>query len=156
MHFRRAAKTSVVAALFVFSALAAGAQGPIAPPAVARAGFRAVHYDVNAVIAPASQTLAVRATVQFEATEGSHIVQAELHPNLRINSVTDAAGKPLNYQRDSREPLQVIVDVGNAVNSGQKVDITFDYAGQLQNNEDNSPIKGVRLAAINTEAAYLL
>lgn len=156
MLFRKTLRIGVAAAAFAATALVARAQGPIAPPAVAHAGFRAVHYDVNAVIAPASQTLAVRATVQFEAAEGSHVIQAELHPNLRINSVTDAAGKPLNYQRDSRDPLEVLIDVGNAVNPGQKVEVVFDYAGQLQNNEDNSPIKGVRLAAINADAAYLL
>ena len=128
----------------------------MAPPPAARAGFRAVHYEVSAVIAPASQTLAVRANVQFEATEASHVIQAELHPNLRLSSVTDAAGKPLNYQRDSRDPLQVLVDIGNAATPGQKVEIVYDYSGSLPPNEDNSPIKGVRLAAITADGAYLL
>ena len=156
MHFRQSLKICVLIAALAAAAPTVSAQGPMAPPPVARPNFRAAHYDVSAVIAPASQTLAVRATVEFEATEGSHIIQTELHPNLRINSVTDAAGKPLNYQRDSRDPLQVLVDTGSAVNPGQKVNVVFDYAGPLQNNEDNSPVRGVRLAAINADAAYLL
>src|SRR5207302_8695726 len=38
---------------------------------------------------------------------------------------------------------------------GQNIALTFDYAGPLSN-EENSPVKGVRLASISEEGAYLL
>jgi tetratricopeptide (TPR) repeat protein len=127
-------------------------QGPLAPPPVAGPGFRAVHYDLTATLTPATQVLTARATVTFEATEASHVIAAELHPNLQILSLTDAAGRAVTFDRSG---LEVTINLAQAIPRGQKVTLNFDYSGPLAN-EENSPAPGVRLASISTDGAYLL
>src|ERR1700689_2530086 len=78
------------------------AQGPMAPPPSSRATFHATHYDVAATITPGKQMLVVHATVDFETSDTSSVVQVELHPNLTVTAVTNAAGVAMNFQRDTR------------------------------------------------------
>ena len=118
-------------------------------------GFRAVSYDVYASLSPADQTISAKATVEFEAREPSSTVESELHPNLRITDVRDASGRPLAFNRGDGDPLLVRVNLNDSVPVGQKVKLTFTYAGPLAN-EDASPVRGVRLAWIGNTGAYLL
>jgi len=117
--------------------------------------FRAVHYDVTATLVPAEQKLVARATVEFQVLDSSRIVEVELHPNLRVNSVVGAGGKSLSFDRDDAAPLALRVTLPEPATLGQKVTLTVDYSGPLAN-EENSPSKGVRLASINEDGAYLL
>ncbi len=127
-------------------------QGPLNRPQATGPGFRAVHYDVSATLAPATQVLTAHAVVDFEATEASHTIIAELHPNLTISSLTDAARKPVSFERSG---LDVVISLPQVVVKGQKVTLTFDYSGPLAN-EENSPAPGTRLASITADGAYLL
>jgi hypothetical protein len=154
-------RTSIAAILAGFALALGGAlpiwaqsSGPMARPAAANAGFRAVHYDVSATLDPAHQMLTARAVVDFEATGASRVIVAELHPNLRISSVTDGAGRTVSFQRDDN-PLGVRVELAQPVPAGQKITLIFTYAGPLSN-EENSPVPGVRLASITVDGAYLL
>ena len=108
-----------------------------------------------ATLTPANQMLTARATVDFVATDSSSTVVVELHPNLHVNSVTNAAGKPQTFQRLDKNSLQMRVDLDAAVGAGQKLTLIFDYVGPLSN-EENSPAPGVKLASINADGAYLL
>ena len=117
--------------------------------------FHAIHYEVAASLSPADQMLSARAKVDFQAEEVSRLVEVELHPNLTLNSVTGSDGKPLNFDRDSRNPLIVRVSLAQPATAGAKVSLIFDYSGPLAN-EENSPISGVRLASINSDETYLL
>jgi tetratricopeptide (TPR) repeat protein len=117
--------------------------------------FRAVHYDIVASLLPVDQALTARAKVDFEAREASRMVEVELHPNLKLTAVLGPDGKPLSFERDENAPLLVRVTLAQPAAVGDKVSLTFDYAGPLAN-EENSPIKGVRLAVIGQESAYLL
>ncbi len=127
----------------------------MAAPQTAKAAFRATHYEVSAVLTPENQLLVAHAKVDFTAIDTSRIVQAELHQNLKVTAVTDAAGKPVAFERDSRNPLVVIVTLADVVAPGQSVTLNFDYSGPLSN-EENSPIPGLRLASIRPDGAYLL
>lgn len=131
---------------------AQGGQGPLTPPPVARPGFRAVHYEVTATLAPATQILTGHAVVDFEATEASRMIAAELHANLQITSLTDAAKKPVPFERNG---MGVAITLPQAVGRGQRVSLTFDYSGPLAN-EENSPAPGTRLASIGPDGIYLL
>src|SRR5712692_9150382 len=117
--------------------------------------FRATHYEVTASLAPAEQTLTARAKVEFQALQASRIVEAELHPNLKVTAVLGSDGKPVNFTRDDSAPLLVRATLPQPITIGEKVTITFDYAGPLAS-EENSPVKGVRLGSISEENAYLL
>jgi len=122
---------------------------------VAQLPFLAQHYDVAATLDPANQTLSAVAKVDFRATEVSSIVRVELHPNLNVTEVKNAAGKALNFDRDNLNRLLLNVNLPAAVTANSTVTLTFTYSGPLAN-EDNSPVPGVRLASIYKDGAYLL
>jgi hypothetical protein len=151
-------KTTVSATLLLIACCAAPsarAQGPMVPNSAAHPAFRATHYDVTATLTPSQQMLTAHATVDFVATDSSSTVLVELHPNLHVTAVTNAAGKPQTFQRMDAHSLQLRVDLDIAVGSGQKITLNFDYTGPLSN-EENSPAPGVRLASIGNDGAYLL
>ncbi|HEV3218625.1 MAG TPA: M1 family aminopeptidase [Candidatus Acidoferrales bacterium] len=127
----------------------------MAPPQSAKPAFRATHYEINAVLTPATQLLVAHAKVTFVASDTSRLVQAELHQNLKVTAVTDAANKPVNFERDPRNPIMVQVTLNDVVAPGQSVTLDFDYGGPLSN-EENSPVPGLRLASIRNDGAYLL
>jgi len=122
---------------------------------VSKENFLAEHYDVAATIEPASQSLSAVAKVDFRAHDASSIIRVELHPNLNVSSVKDAAGKSLNVDRDQLNPMLLAVNLPSPVAAGSTVSLTFTYTGLLAN-EENSPVPGVRLASIYKDGAYLL
>jgi tetratricopeptide (TPR) repeat protein len=117
--------------------------------------FLAHHYDVSATLDPITQSLSAVAKVEFKAQEVSSAVRVELHPNLNVTEVKSAEGKSLGFERDNQNPLNLIVNLLTPVAPGAKVTLTFTYAGPLAN-EENSPVPGVRAAAINRDGAFLL
>jgi len=122
------------------------------PPPLA---FLADHYDITATLDPITQTLSAVAKVDFKARDVSSAVRVELHPNLNVTDVKSAEGKTLGFERDSQNSLNLIVNLSSPVATGAKVTLTFTYAGPLAN-EENSPVPGVRAAAITRDGAYLL
>ncbi len=138
-----------ISTLLLFASGAAQAQAP------AKLAFRAAHYDVTATLVPAEHTLAARAKVEFQALQASRTVEVELHPNLKVSAVLGSDAKPASFARDDNSPLLLRVTLPQLATVGQKVTLTFEYAGPLAN-EDNSPVKGVRLASIGEGNAYLL
>ena len=151
---------SCAALLLACSAALAQAPLPVQPQAPVEAprppAYRAAAYDVRASLSPADQTLSARATVEFEARELSSFVECELHPNLRISSVRDATGRPMEFERDFANPLLVRVTLPAAVAAGQKLKLTFDYSGPLPNEQNSSPVSGTRVAWVGSQGAYLL
>jgi hypothetical protein len=124
------------------------------PPTTAKPVFRATHYDVSATLTPATRLIVAHALVEFQASDVSSTVIVELHPNMKVASVT-LAGKPQSFDRDQQNPLQLRVTLNEPVGAAQKVTLNFEYSGLLSN-EENSPVPGVRLAAIGTDGIYLL
>jgi aminopeptidase N len=122
---------------------------------VARPPFLAEHYDIAATLDPSNQSLSAVAKVDFRASEVSSVVRVELHPNLNVTEVKNAAGKALNVERDNLNPLLLNVNLPSAATAGSTVTLSFTYSGPLAN-EDNSPAPGVRLASIYKDGAYLL
>jgi tetratricopeptide (TPR) repeat protein len=139
----------ITALLLGSSAAPVMAQGP-PPPA-----FLADHYDVFATLDPITQSLSAVAKVDFKARDVSSAIRVELHPNLNVTDVKSAEGKTLGFERDTQNPLNLIVNLPSPVATGAKVSLTFTYAGPLAN-EENSPVPGVRAAAINRDGAFLL
>src|SRR5713101_4896425 len=139
----------LVALLLSCVAAPARAQAP-RPPALL-----AEHYDVSATLDPITQSLSAVARVDFKAHDVSSTVRIELHPNLHVTDVKSAEGKTLTFERDTQNPLNLIVNLPTPVATGGKVTVTFAYAGPLAN-EENSPVPGVRAATINRDGAFLL
>jgi len=139
-------------AVFVVLFLASGLAQAQEPRKFA---FRAVHYDVTATLSPADQTLTARAKVEFEAQEASRVVEMELHPNLKVSAILGGDGKGASFERDQTNPLVLRVTLPQPATPRQRITLTFEYAGPLAS-EENSPVKGVRLASISEEGVYLL
>jgi tetratricopeptide (TPR) repeat protein len=140
---------SLLAVLLPISAASVKAQAP-RPPALL-----ADHYDVSATLDPITQSLSAVAKVDFKALEVTSAVRVELHQNLNVSDVKSAEGKTLGFERDNQNPLTVIVNLPTPVAPGAKVSLTFMYSGPLAN-EENSPVPGVRAAAITRDGAFLL
>ena len=136
-------------ALILIASASARAQAP-------RAGaFRATHYEIEATLRPADQTLSAKAKVTFVAISASHEVQVELHQDLKIASITGANGKPVPYERDNKNPLNLTASIPETIAPTHEMTLTFEYSGPL-NNEEDSPTPGIRFASIDAKAAYLL
>lgn len=117
--------------------------------------FHAVHYEVEANLRPTDQTMSGRAKVEFAADEASRKLVVELHEDLRISAVKGSDGKPLTFERNADNPLEVQVSLPDVYSPGKNVTVTFEYDGPLSS-EDDSPSKGLRLAAVDATDAYLL
>ena len=117
--------------------------------------YRAVDYRVTATLLPEDQTLNASATVEFEALQASRIVEVELHPNLRVNSIKGGDGKAVTFERDPADPLRVRITLDQAVAVGGRVSLNFEYSGILAN-EESSPVKDTRVAYIGKDGCYLL
>lgn len=139
--------------LFVFAVLA---PRPVAAQqSVHGFPFRANNYDVEVLIHPQDQTISALAKVEFIAQSVSRTVVVELHPDLKINSVSVAGGKALEFERDVNAPLLLTVGLPDVVAPGHTVNLVFDYSGPVSS-EDDSPTRGVRFASVDTKSAYLL
>jgi len=139
----------ILTALLLLAGAPLRAQAP-PPPA-----FLADHYDVSATLDTITQSLSAVAKIDFKARDVSSAVRVELHPNLNVTDVKSADGKTLGFERDTQNPLNLIVNLPSPVATGTKVTLTFTYAGPLAN-EENSPVPGVRAASITRDGAFLL
>jgi hypothetical protein len=142
----RLAGLLAVSLALAFSALA---QAPHSVP------FRATNYDVEVILHPDDQNITATVKVDFVAEQVSKTVVVELHPDLRIATVHEPGGKPLEFSRDTNYPLLITIGLPEAASPGKKVTLQFDYAGPISS-EDDSPTKGVRFANMDKTSAYLL
>ena len=119
------------------------------------ANFLAEHYDVSASLDSIGQSITATAKIDFKAVEAASSVRVELHPNLIVKEVKGPDGKPLTFERDNQNSLVVVVQLATPVATDGHVTLTYTYSGLLFN-EENSPVPGLRAAAINKDGAYLL
>jgi aminopeptidase N len=148
---RRISATFSLLTLILLSSVAV----PLHAQAPRPANFLAEHYDVSASLDPIGQSISATAKIDFKAVEAASSVRVELHQNLIVKEVKGADGKPLAFERDNQNPLIVVVQLPTPVATAGHVTLTYTYSGLLVN-EENSPIPGLRAAAINKDGAYLL
>ena len=117
--------------------------------------FRATNYDVEVVIHPENQTISALAKVDFVANEVGRTVLVELHPDLQISSIKSATGQQLTFGREGSSPLLLSVSLPDTATPGKPVTLSFEYSGPISNEED-SPTRGLRFAAVDKTSAYLL
>jgi Peptidase family M1 domain len=152
MRRKRLGKGLLAAAGAIVLAAVPAAKAQSEPPG--KPAFRATHYVVDATLNPADQILTASATVSLQAQQASREVVVELHPDLEVKSIT-LDGTALTSQREAGNPLKLHVLLPKLAPAGQELTLRFTYAGTLSN-PDDSPVKGVRLADISSDGAYLL
>jgi hypothetical protein len=119
------------------------------------AAFRATNYEIRASLDTFGQVMNAQAKVDFASSDASRIVEVELNQNLRINSIRDLAGKPVNFDRDDMSAQKLRVTLNDTVPAGSKVTLLFDYGGPLSSRVMN-PDQGPRMAFIAKDGGYLL
>ena len=152
MTLRRKLWAGLLPAILLWTALAGvgvKAQERRAP------SFLAEKYEVSTYVDTASQGINSIAKVEFRAQEVSQNLRVELHENLDVKEVKGTDGKPLQFQRESDNPLFLWVTLPQPVGAGKAVTLTFTYGGFLAN-EENSPVPNVRVASVTKDWAYLL
>jgi aminopeptidase N len=152
MTLRRGVSGILCAFALIFLVCAAT---PLHAQAPRPASFLAEHYDVSATLDAIGQSISAAAKIDFKAVDVASSVRVELHPNLVVKEVKAADGKQLSFERDNQNSLFIVVQLPTPVAAGGHVTLTFTYSGLLAN-EENSPVPGVRAAAINKDGAYLL
>src|SRR5258707_8834283 len=148
---RRVPSPTFVLALIFLSSFGAPLRAQVPQPP----NFLAEHSDVSASLDAMGQSISATAKMEFKAVEASSSVRVELHPNLVVKEVKGPDGKPLTFELDNQNPLNVVVQLSTPVATAGHVTLTFAYSGLLVN-EENSPVPGVRAAMINKDGAYLL
>jgi aminopeptidase N len=116
--------------------------------------LRVDDYQIDAELIPHTHKLTARAKVKFTALETLNIATFELHNALRVTKVTDDAGKPVSAERGVQDS-SVRVQLSKGLAKDESSSLTFEYDGTLDS-ADESPIQGLKVAAINDETSYLL
>jgi aminopeptidase N len=147
--------SAFIPAIAILALISLAMAGTAAAQAPARFPAHAIHYEVDVTVHPADQTISARAKVEFAADSPAKTLVVELHQDLKVKSVTGANGKPLEFDRDRNNPLNLRVNLPEALVLGKTTFVTFEYAGPVSLEED-SPTKGMRMASVDKDSAYLL
>jgi tetratricopeptide (TPR) repeat protein len=110
-------------------------------------------YVINAELDPATHHLAAKVVVAFTAPENLELVSFGFHPALKVSKISDENGKVLTGERSADGTVRV--SPAAPFVRGQVMHWTFEYDGTITGNEDG-PIEGLKLAAIQEPITYLL
>ena len=112
-------------------------------------------YAIDAEVAPATQTLTAKVTVQFLPVDDNTIAPTfELNNALNVSRVVDQQGKQIPATRNQQD-FTVRLNFDSPLPKGQPVAVTFYYDGRLSGQED-SPVYGIKFAAIHPDFAYFM
>ena len=118
----------------------------------AQTRFEVTKYSIEAELFPSTHILTAKARIEFLPTADLTTMGFELHSNLRVEKILDAAGQDLRFRRDG---LTLQVDFLNPVLQGKPSSLTVNYGGSLAS-ADGSPVENLKLAYVGTEGSYLL
>ena len=112
-------------------------------------------YTIDAEVMPSTQSLTAKAAVRFVPLDDNVSSAAfELNNALNVTRVVDEQGKQIPMSHNQQD-FTVRLSFEPPLVKGQKVTITFYYGGKLSGQED-SPVYGIKFAAIHPDFAYLL
>ncbi|HUP04065.1 MAG TPA: M1 family aminopeptidase [Bryobacteraceae bacterium] len=138
--------------------LAAGLLLFAAPGAHAQERRSRVDVDlvvIDAEISPTAQTLSAKAAIRLTPLdEGTTSATFDLNNALNVSRVVDEKGAQIPASRDQQDST-IRLSFEPALTKGQPVTVTFYYDGKLTGQEE-SPVYGVKFAAIHPDFAYLM
>jgi len=126
---------------------------PLTAQRAERPALAVTGYLIDADIDPATHHLAAKATVTFTAPENSEAVSFGFHPALKITKISDEAGTVLTGERSPDGGVRITPAAPFV--PGQAAHWSFEYEGTITGNDDG-PIEGLKLAAIQEPISYLL
>jgi tetratricopeptide (TPR) repeat protein len=119
----------------------------------ARLALAVSGYVIDAELDPATHHLAAKAVVTFTAPENSEAVSFGFHPALKVTKISDEAGTVLTGERSPDGGIRITP--ATPFVPGQSAHWSFEYEGTITGNDDG-PIEGLKLAAIQEPISYLL
>jgi aminopeptidase N len=139
--------------------LSLAAVGIILSPAFAqtRGGQQRIdvqNYAIDLTVDPQAQTLKAVAKVNFKAVDDASNISFELNNSLSLDKVTDDGGRQISASR-LQQDMSVRLSLPEPVARGKNASATFYYDGKLTGDEE-SPVFGIRFAAIHPDFAYLM
>jgi tetratricopeptide (TPR) repeat protein len=111
-------------------------------------------YVITAQIDPQAQTLSATAQVTFIPADNTSTVSFELNNSLNLTRVTDIEGRQIPASR-LQEDMSVRVSMPQPLEKGKPATLVFVYGGKLTG-EEESPVFGIKFAAIHPDFAYLM
>ncbi len=112
-------------------------------------------YTIDAEISPNTQSMSAKVAVRFVPLDDNVSSAAfELNNALNVSRVVDESGKQIPASRNQQD-FTVRLSFDQPLAKGQPVTVTFYYDGRLTGQED-SPVYGIKFAAIHPDFAYLL
>jgi tetratricopeptide (TPR) repeat protein len=111
-------------------------------------------YLIDAQVDPRAQTLSATVLVRFIPLEDTSQVTFELNNALNISKVTDEDGRQVPSSR-LQQDMSVRLSLPQTLKRGKVAALTFVYDGKLSGDEE-SPVFGIKFAAIHPESSYLL
>ncbi len=111
-------------------------------------------YLIDAKIDPAAQTLSATALVRFVPLEDASSLSFELNNALNLDKVIDEDGRQIPASR-TQQDMTIRVTLPQVLQKGKVAALTFIYDGKLTGTEE-SPVFGVKFAAIHPDLAYLM
>jgi aminopeptidase N len=111
-------------------------------------------YTIDAQVDPNAQTIQATAKVQFTPLDDASSLTFELNNALNLDSVTDEAGRQVPASRIAQD-MTVRLSLAETLPKGKPATLTFVYGGKLTGAEE-SPVWGIKFAAIHPEFAYLM
>jgi tetratricopeptide (TPR) repeat protein len=114
------------------------------------------NYTIDAEINPNTESLTAKATVRFIPLD-DNVTSAvfELNNGLNVTRVVDESGKQIPSSR-SQQDFTVRLSFDQPLAKGQAVTVTFMYEGRMSGNPEDSPVYGIKFAAIKPDFAYLM
>ena len=116
--------------------------------------LRVDDYQIEAELNPHSHKISARTKVKFTALDDLSVATFELNNALRLTKVTDANNKTLSAERVTQDST-VRVPLTAGMTKDSSTTLTFEYEGVLDS-ADESPVPGLKLAAIGDDTTYLL
>ncbi len=117
--------------------------------------IRADAYAIDAEVSPNTQSISAKVTVQFvPLDDNTTSASFELNNSLNVSRVVDSTGKQIPASRNQQD-FTVRLNFDSPLPKAQPVTVTFYYDGRLTGQED-SPVYGIRFAAIHPDFAYLM
>jgi aminopeptidase N len=113
-----------------------------------------LNYQIDAELNPQESTLTGRSTVLLKLLVPARSVVLEMNGSLVVSKVLDADNKPLEFLQDRLDRLDVRVDLGQTIEAGKELKLTFEYSGALKTPE-GGPVADKRFAYIGPEGSYL-
>jgi hypothetical protein len=112
-------------------------------------------YQIEAEVNPRTQMLSATVVVQYQPLEDLTYAVFELNNSLQLAKVLDGTGRQVPATRNAQD-FTVRLNFAEPVPKGKTATLVFTYEGRLMGNPEESPVYGVKFAAINADFAYLM